>query len=163
MTTRYAPLKRLLAIVACVALAACAGAPPKPAKAQLSISASTAVNPDADGRPSPVVVRLYQLKDDAAFGGADFFAIFDKEEATLAASLLSREEFVLAPGDARMVELQVSPEARFLGVAAAFRDIRNAAWREVKPAPIKGFTDVVKRDALTIVVEQSRVTLQIAD
>ena len=163
MATRNAARTGLLAAFACVALAACAGAPPKPAKAHLSISASAAVNPDAEGRPSPVVVRVYQLKDDAAFGAADFFAIFDKEEATLATSLLTREEFVLAPGDARTVDLQVSPEAKFLGVAAAFRDIRNAAWREVKPAPSKGFTDLVKKDALSIVVEQSRVTLQIAD
>jgi type VI secretion system protein VasD len=163
MLARNAPLTGLLTAIACVAVAACASGPPKPAKAQLSIAASADVNPDAEGRPSPVVVRVYQLKDDATFGNADFFAIFDKEEATLAGSLLGREEFVLAPGDARTVEFTVSREAKFVGIAAAFRDIRNAEWRVLKAAPRKGLADVVKKDALTIVVEQSRVTLAIAD
>lgn len=163
MLPRNARLIGLLTAIACFAMSACAGGPPKPAKARLSIAANADINPDAEGRPSPVVVRVYQLKDDAAFGSADFFAIFDKEEATLAGSLVGREEFVMSPGDARTVEFPVSREAKFVGIAAAFRDIRNAEWRVLQPAPRKGLADVVKKDALTIVVEQSRVTLTIAD
>jgi type VI secretion system protein VasD len=163
MLPRNARLTGLLTAIACVALAACASGPPKPAKARLSIAATADVNPDSAGRPSPVVVRVYQLKDDAAFGNADFFAIFDKEEATLGGSLLGREEFVLAPGDEKTAEFAVSREAKFVGIAAAFRDIRNSEWRVVKPAPRKGLADIVKKDALSIVVEQSRVTLAIAD
>lgn len=149
--------------ILCLALAACAAKPPKPVKARLSIAAAANANPDADGRPSPVVVRVYQLKDDAAFGNADFFAIFDKEEATLAGSLVGREEFVLAPGDKRTEEFGVSREAKFVGVAAAFRDIRNSQWRVLQPAPKKGLVNIVKKDALNIVVEKASVTLAIAD
>ena len=144
----------------CLALAACAA---KPVKARLSIAAAANSNPDAGGRPSPVVVRVYQLKDDAAFVNADFFAIFDKEEATLAGSLVGREEFLLTPGDKRTEEFGVSREAKFVGVAAAFRDIRNSQWRVLQPAPKKGLVNIVKKDALTIVVEKTSVTLAIAD
>ena len=59
----------------------------KPAKTHLNVAAHGNVNPDDNGRPSPVVLRVYQLKDDAAFKDAEFFALFDKEQATLGASL----------------------------------------------------------------------------
>src|SRR5271155_5434729 len=92
-TLRTIPIALLM--ISCATLTACKSAPPKPPKPQvvkLIVSASTDVNPDALGRPSPVVVRIYQLKDDAAFKDADFFALYDKEQPTLAASLISREE-----------------------------------------------------------------------
>jgi type VI secretion system protein VasD len=83
----------------CAALVACSTPPPKPqpVNLKLNMTASADVNPDAQNRPSPVVIRIYQLKDDAAFKGADFFALYDKEEATLAAALVSRVEFDWLP------------------------------------------------------------------
>jgi len=164
MLPRTARLNTFTVAMLCVALvAACAAKPPKPVKARLSIAAAASANPDADGRPSPVVVRIYQLKDGAAFGNADFFAIFDKEEPTLAGSLVGREEFVLAPGDKRSEEFAVSRDAKFVGVVAAFRDIRNSQWRVLQPAPTKGLVNIVKKDALTVVVEKTSITLAIAD
>ena len=161
-------VRALLPAVLCLSLAAfglagCAAKPPKPVKTVLHVSAQADVNPDAQGRPSPIVVRIYQLKDNAAFKEADFFAIFDKEEPTLAGSLVGREEFVLAPGDKRSEEFAVSRDAKFVGVVAAFRDIRNSQWRVLQPAPTKGLVNIVKKDALTVVVEKTSITLAIAD
>jgi type VI secretion system protein VasD len=144
-------------------LAACAGAPPKPDKAKAIVSAGADVNPDSTGRPSPVVVRIYQLKEDVAFRNADFFALYDKEAQTLGADLLAREEFVLAPGDSRKVEFAVQHDTRFIGVAAAFRDIRNARWRAIAAAPKKGLTDVIGKDAITIEVAGDEVSLSVKD
>src|SRR5207244_786913 len=109
------------------------------------------------------VVRVYQLKDDAAFKDADFFALFDKEQATLAASLISRQELELSPGDQRKMDFPVSGEAKFLGVVAAFRDIRNAEWRVLKAAPKKGYKNLIKTDAVSVVIEKSKITLAISD
>ena len=127
------------------------------------VAAHADVNPDANGRPSPVVVRVYQLKDDAAFKNADFFALFDKEQATLATSLIDRQEYELTPGEQRSVDFPVSGEAKFLGVAAAFRDIRNAEWRALTAAPKKGYKNMVKTDAVTVSVEKSGVTLAVSN
>jgi type VI secretion system protein VasD len=152
-----------LAMIAAIVLGACGSKPPKPAVAKLTVAAQSDVNPDAAGRPSPVVVRVYQLKDDAAFKDADFFALFDKEQPTLAASLVARQEFVLAPGDHKDVEFPVSADAKFLGVAAAFRDIRNSDWRVLKAAPTHGVKDIVKKDKVSVVVGKSKVTLAVTD
>jgi type VI secretion system VasD/TssJ family lipoprotein len=48
------------------------------------------------------------------------------------------------------VEVSVSGAARFVGVIAAYRDIRNSQWRVVVPAPLK-------RDEVTLSVERARV------
>jgi len=45
----------------------------------------------------------------------------------------------------------VPKTARFVGVVAAYRDIRNAQWRVVVPAPLKNGT--------TLSVERARVQL----
>jgi type VI secretion system protein VasD len=154
----------LLAVV--LVVGGCKSGAPKPAPpvpARLSVAARADVNPDEAGRPSPVVLRVYQLKDDAAFRNADFFALFDKEQATLAAGLIDRQEFVLAPGDQRNLDYPISGEAKFLAVAAGYRDIRNADWRALTPAPKKTYKNIVKSDQVSVSVEKSRVTLALAE
>lgn len=147
--------------------AACAKAPPPPAptapaamtiaaagdattKAPMTIAASQDANPDSSGRPSPVVVRVYQLKTDAAFTAAEFFPLFDDEQKVLGAELISRDEFVLAPAESRTIDVALSGETRYVGAIAAFRDIRNAQWRVLVPAP---------RSGLTVAVEKARIVV----
>ena len=151
----------LLAVV--IGGAGCASKPPKPEKAWLTVAAQPDVNPDASGRPSPIVLRVYQLKDDAAFRDADFFAIFDKEQATLAASLVGRQEFELGPGEQHRLDYALSGDTKFIAAVAAFRDIRNAEWRVLAGAPKKGVKNVVKRHTVSVTVDKSRVTLAVAD
>jgi type VI secretion system protein VasD len=130
-----------------------AAAPKAAVKAPMTISTTADVNPDANGRPSPIVVRIYQLKTDAGFTAAEFFPLFDDDKKALGAELISRDEFVLGPGERRMIDVTVATETRFVGAVAAFRDIRNAQWRVLVPAPRKG---------LTMAVERARVVLSAA-
>ena len=109
------------------------------------MAATSDVNPDASGRPSPVVIRVYQLKDDAAFRSADYFPLFDDEQKTLGADLLSRKEYVLAPAEQRRIEVELALDAKFVGVLAAYRDIRNAQWRAVLPTARKDFGVAIGR------------------
>ena len=59
------------------------------------------VNPDARKRPSPVVLRVYELKSNALFESADFVSLFEKDQAVLGAELVSREEVILQPNDVK--------------------------------------------------------------
>jgi len=148
----------------CILLAACGAKPvkppepPKPQPVTLTIVVSADVNPDAQGRPSPIVVRLYQLKDEAAFKAADFYALYEKDQATLGAAFVSREDFDFAPGDRHSADMPVSTDAQFIGVIAAYRDIRNAQWRTLTAAPEKGIVNNVKKNKLAIAVERARVS-----
>jgi len=115
------------------------------------IAAGADANPDATGRPSPVVVRVYQLKTDASFNGAEFFALFDDDKKVLGAELISRDEFVLTPAERRTIEVVVSDETRFVGAIAAYRDIGHSQWRALAAAaPRKGLNIEVGRASVSL-------------
>jgi type VI secretion system protein VasD len=156
MTLRYRTRVLAGASAAVLMMTACASAPPKPARTRVTIAATADTNPDATGRPSPVVVRVYQLTADTAFTGAEFFALYDDEMKVLGAELIGRSEYVLAPAERRTLEMDVSADARFVGIVAAYRDIRNAQWRTLVPAPLR-------RDDVTIAVERARVVFSVPD
>jgi type VI secretion system protein VasD len=132
----YSLLGILMVVVGPTALAACSRAS-TPALLRGSIKVDGRANPDASGRPSPVVVRVYELKAVAAFHNADFFALFEKEGETLGGDLVGREEFQLDPGETRPYQRHLQPDTKFIGVAAAFRDLDRARWRQAVPVPAK--------------------------
>ena len=145
----------LMSVSVAVVLGSCKTVPLKPSsesKAKVALSAAANINPDASGKPSPVIVRVYQLKGDVAFSGADFFALFDDDMKVLGPDLIGREEYVLTPSEKRTVELAVQKTAKFVGVIAAFRDIRNSQWRVIVPAPLK-------KNNVALSVERARVQL----
>jgi type VI secretion system protein VasD len=127
------------------------------------LTASTDLNPDGSGRPSPVVVRVFELRTESEFNGAEFFALYEREKQALSATLVGSQELVLQPGETRQLYLTVPRETRYVGVVAAYRDIRGARWRAVARAPRKTWTDVFSRDVITIGAGRSGITLAIAD
>jgi type VI secretion system protein VasD len=142
-------------------LTGCKSAPPKAQVVKLTVAASADVNPDAQNRPSPIVVRIYQIKDDAAFRDADFFALYDKEQSTLSASLVSREEFEVAPGQQTVVDYQVSLDAKFIGVAAAYRAIQDAVWRTEIGSQDKGLAVIAKKNKITVSAGRNGVAVSV--
>lgn len=122
-------------------LGGCSSEPPKieqpkpPAeipetKIQVNISVGNLVNPDVNGRPSPIVVRLYELKNIGKFEEADFFKLFENHEASLGSDLLASEKFHFKPGDAKAVSHAISPDTKYIAVTAAFRNFNQAVWRD---------------------------------
>ena len=123
----------------------------------LTVQTYDDVNPDMNGRPSPVVIRIYQLKSDGAFAQAEFFALFDDDRKVLGAELLGREEYELAPGEQRTLELTGPPEAHFMGTVAAFQGIRSATWRALVPIDNKPGRPTT---SLTVVAEKQTVRFE---
>lgn len=156
------PLVAMCLLAACL-LTACAAKPPKPEPARARLVASDQVNPDASGRSSPIVVRLFQLREEGAFAAAEFFDLYAKEKEVLGESLVSREEYVLAPGETRALEIPLNAQTRYLGVLAAYRDIRAAQWRALTRAPEKTLTDLLGKDGITITLDKDAVALSIKD
>jgi type VI secretion system protein VasD len=151
-------LRRLAAICG-VLLVACASPPkpPPPTIVQASVEALANVNPDARGRPSPVVVKFYELKSLAVFDSADFFSLFERDREILGAELVAREEFQLVPGAKRTFERTLQPDTRYLGVVAAFRDLERSTWRATVPVtPNKTVPLTIKLDAQKVVMGSAR-------
>lgn len=102
-------------------------------KLDLTLTASDEVNPDLHGRPSPVVVRLLELRHPVAFENADFFSLYARAEQTLPKDWVSSEELEMRPGDRLAFKLSVEPQSRYVGVLAAYRDLPQVQWRLVLP------------------------------
>ena len=126
--------RHLAAMLAAAALlGACASKPPPPASVTGTIAASPEVNPSASRRPSPILVRVYELKSAASFNGADFMSLYQRDQASLAADMLAKEEYTLSPGESKPLAKTLAPDTRFLGVVGAYRDLEHAKWRSVVP------------------------------
>ena len=148
--TRSARVGGLLGVVAL--LVACSSSPPL---LRGAITVDSNVNPDRAGRPSPIIVRIYELKSVAAFNGADFFALFENEQATLSGELVGREEFQLQPAETRQYRRQLQPDTKFIGIVGAFRDLEQARWRQAVPVPAKG------SHTITVGLQARAVTLSV--
>ncbi|UZE23683.1 type VI secretion system lipoprotein TssJ [Pseudomonas sp. B21-056] len=121
-------------------------------KLNLTLAASDQLNPDLNGRPSPVVVRLFELRHPVAFEHADFFSLYERARETLSPDLLSSEELELRPGETVELKLAVAGGGRYVGVVAAYRDLPQARWRYTLPVTVAQITEA------SLVLEQDGIT-----
>ena len=106
-------------------------------KLDLQLAGSERLNPDLNGRPSPIVVRLIELKHPVAFENADFFSLYQRPKEALSPDLVTQEELELRPGETRELKLTTQEGSRYVGVLAAYRDLPEANWRFVIPIEAK--------------------------
>jgi len=102
-----------------------------PAYTTLKFEISDDVNPDLNGRASPVVVKVFELSSRTLFDSQDFFSLYDEPKNVLGPDLMVKNEFEFAPGSQHKYELSLSPGIRYAGILVAYQDIENARWREV--------------------------------
>ncbi|MEK9282248.1 MULTISPECIES: type VI secretion system lipoprotein TssJ [unclassified Bradyrhizobium] len=123
------------------------------------IEADEFVNPNAHGKPSPVVVRIYELKSTTTFTQAQFFELFDDDTKRLGPDLVAKREVELAPGDKMDFERDTPIETRNIGVIAGFRTGNDAQWRstaEIKPDRDNRISVKLTAEAVSIEHEASR-------
>jgi len=120
-----------------VAITGCKSSPPPPppaTTAALQISVSDDVNPDADNRPSPIVISVYTLKDSRQFEREDFLSLYEGAAKRLGDDLVRStrlREFV--PGEKRTEDIPMEPSVRYLGVVAEYVQYDKAKTTLVLP------------------------------
>ncbi|TBU76588.1 type VI secretion system lipoprotein TssJ [Pseudomonas daroniae] len=130
----------LTALTAVILLAGCSTLSPYShiTKLNLKLTASDQLNPDLNGRPSPIVVRLFELKHPVAFENADFFSLYERAKESLAPDMVATEELELRPGQTVELKLSVEEGSRYVGVLAAYRDLPETKWRyTLQVAPLQ--------------------------
>ena len=128
-----------------------------PTPVELTVVGGPELNPNAQGRASPVVVRIFDLSAVRAFESADFNMLFEHPGDVLKQDLVAQEEFVLRPGDIQERNRSLQPQVQALGVAAGFRDLEHAVWHltvPVKPG---------QRNFLLIDLDRDRIRLVTVD
>lgn len=120
----------------------------------LEILAKHDINPDSNGRPSPVVVYIFELSESTLFENQDFFSIYEDHERILGPDLVNKYEVSLTPGKKEIYNASMSPKTEYLGIVAAFRDIENSNWRQVIKVDKTGYnTYQVLIEDLSLVVQ----------
>ncbi len=139
-------LRRVGCFVLVIGLVACGSKPAAPEKIEMEfrVSASARINPDVNGRSSPVVLVIMQLRSQDKFAAADFFSLYDPGAAMLGDDLLGRDQLTVVPDSKRTIPMELDPDTQFIGVVAAFSNLEQAAWRDVAEIPEKGLMDKVR-------------------
>jgi type VI secretion system protein VasD len=155
-TFRMASLS--LTLLACLVVAGCAGsngaaglleatgirkAPPlpdaqlPPRSVALRLHAAKRLNLDARGQSLALLVRVYKLRQRAAFDGAPYAAFLSPqaEREALGADLLEVRELTLVPGQQLELNEKLPREAGWLGVVALFHSPLQQGWRLAFAAP----------------------------
>lgn len=130
---RLLPLALLAALLGLTGLTGCAALSPYSdmTKLDLTLNGRDELNPDLNGRPSPIVLRLVELKHPVSFETADFFSLYQRPKEALSPDMVVLEELELRPGEQREMKLSVQPGSRYVGVLAAYRDLPESNWRTV--------------------------------
>lgn len=97
----------------------------------LTLQAALDTNPNIYGRPSPAVVRVYQLANSQAFQQLTLSQLSTNPEEALRADFLRQEVFLLRPGERYGYHFIPEPHMRNIGLIVEYRSIDEARWRVV--------------------------------
>jgi type VI secretion system protein VasD len=142
----------------------CGGGPPKDIVLEGELIASESINPNREGRPSPVTVVILHLKGADAFLTQDFFNLYNADSGVLGADLIQRTDMQIQPGQTLSIGSEFDPETTHVGVLAAFRDIDSAGWRALVALPEKSLKEKINpfsKQKLIISVDELQVTAEV--
>lgn len=92
------------------------------------------VNPDDDKKPSPLFVRMYQLKSAKMFNKANFIDLYEKDKDVLGADMLSKQKLRrIKPGESRNENFVLNKEAHYIGLYAEFLQYKKSSFKLLIP------------------------------
>ena len=122
-------------------------------RVRVTVDAAAMVNPDVDGDPLSVVIRIYQLSERAPFATASPRALWGDGKSVLGSSLISQREITVLPSEEKVDTSALDPKAQFIGVAAFYRNTVDGRWHVLFDA------DELRRDGLLSASEGIRLHL----
>lgn len=146
-----------LVIALLTLLSACAGAPPKRENLDLQLMATADVNPDMQGRPSPIILHILELNSTEQFNRLDYMALTQPSGAALGPELLGKNQVVMQPGETKSLPTELNPLTTAIGLVAGYRDIDNAVWRK-SIAITQGSTKGIQ-----VALEQQQIVTTVAE
>ncbi|ECF2753866.1 type VI secretion system lipoprotein TssJ [Salmonella enterica subsp. enterica serovar Ituri] len=126
------PTRRLCAVAmpfALLLLSGCGSSDALPdlesQRLDLSVKASDKVNPDNQKKAAPIEIRVYELKNDAAFTTADYWSLHDNDKSVLTDDLVRRDSFILRPGEEKKLRRPLNAQTTAIGVLAGYQSSLN--------------------------------------
>ena len=122
---------------------------------ELELEISSTVNPDTDGRTSPVVLNLLYLKDNRQFEQEDLIALLESPEDRLGKDLIEKvrlKEFI--PSEERELYYVLPEGVNYIGVIAEYIQYQDAQGKlilPIEPHASNEFSVSVDKDTLSII------------
>lgn len=124
-------MKKVCLFATCSILMAACSTTPSPTYFDLTLTAASDLNPDLTNRPSPMVVKLVEMKSHTAFENADYLALATNLKSTLGPDYVVEETMPIRPGEEKHLQLKLHAGSRYVGVIAEYRALDKAQWRYV--------------------------------
>jgi type VI secretion system protein VasD len=122
----------------------------------INLQSAHYLNPDMNGRASPLVVTVFQLKSPFTFKQASFDQLMGNSSATLGADLIDKETVEIRPNATKQIKFPLDNDTAYVGVVAAYRDISQAKWHTVvKIVPKKHNIIDISLESKGIIVKQN--------
>ena len=129
-------------------------------RVRMGLSSTANLNLNDYDEPLPVVVRIYQLNDDADFLSAEFMELWKDDLKALGNSLLTRDEVVMNPAAQMTLEYPRHEQTRFVAVMGVFREPGESSWQDIRTLSEGYFA---RRFAGRIVVHLKGSALEMVD
>ena len=101
---------------------------------ELTFKADASINPDDNNTPSPLYIRMYELKSDKQFKNADFIDLYERDKEVLGADMLAKQRLKrLIPGEKREKDFVLDPKTHYVGLFAEFQKYKNSTYKVIIP------------------------------
>jgi type VI secretion system protein VasD len=152
MMTRWLQITTLALIT--ILIGACGSTGEKKVDYTYIISAAHDINPDITGQPSSVVVRVYQLSNRINFENASYEDLFAVSGNALGTEFIAVNELLVDPATTLELDVEISENAKFLGIVVGYRSVDMVTWRTIEEVPEKSFFN---SSGLQILIEKLSV------
>lgn len=109
----------------------------------------------ATGNATPIGFRVLQLKDDSLLENVDPAALRNAPDKALGSTLLTSDDYILAPGQFKFIEFApVNEQARYIAVVAEFHTPNAERWHDVFRIEPRG-----RKYPLLVMLQGSRIAI----
>ncbi len=106
-----------------------------PMNVTLSLLASPAINLTPTGSPRPVVVRVYQLKNDSRLYNASFEDVWHDDKTSLGDDVVKVDEVEIYPATRADVKFERTEPVAHVAVVAIFQEPKGRSWFSIFDLP----------------------------
>ena len=98
---------------------------------RLNVRTAEYLNPDIQGKASPVVISIYELKTQNTFNQLNYQKLTSNPNDELKNDLIDIHTLEVRPDSQQRITLYINKNTRYLGIIAGYRAINNAQWRKI--------------------------------
>lgn len=121
---------------------------------QIDFKVDADINPDELGKPSPVFIRMYELKDKKMMGKADFISIYERDKEVLGADMIESHKLRrFTPGETRTEHFVLDKNSNYVALYAEFLEFRQSKFKLIIPVVANN----VFRNSVTVHVSGNKL------